>query len=240
MHRRLFVKTAGAGLAMSLVRSAVADENKGNSPRVMTVTGEVAADQLGRMLPHEHVMVDFVGAGRVSPDRYDAGEVFEVMLPHVKRAKELGCRAIAECTPVYLGRDPELLKRLSQATEVRWLTNWVHAQNERNHEIHIEVGRRGAWVEFDSVGPSSVARHVELVLNMKRADLLDRVLISHDAGWYSVGEPRGGKVRGYDTLFTQFLPALKNAGFSEEVIRQLTVCNPARAFSISVRSTRNE
>ena len=65
---------------------------------------------------------------------------------------------------------------------------------------------------------------------------MDHVLVSHDAGWYSVGEPRGGKVRGFDTLFTKFLPALRKARFSDDDLARLIVTNPAKAFSIGVRS----
>ena len=71
---------------------------------------------------------------------------------------------------------------------------------------------------------------------MRSAGLLDRVLLSHDAGWYSVGEPRGGTVRGFQTLFTEFLTALKHAGFSEDALEQLLETNLANAFAIGVRS----
>jgi phosphotriesterase-related protein len=108
---------------------------------------------------------------------------------------------------------------------------WVHAQVERDTELHEAAARRGAWVEFDGIGPDSVEQHVTLSVNMKRAGLLDRVLVSHDAGWYHVGEPGGGSFRSYDALFTLFLPALHDAGFTEEEIRRLTVDNPRRAFS---------
>jgi phosphotriesterase-related protein len=91
-------------------------------------------------------------------------------------------------------------------------------------------------VEFDGVGPSSIDRHVELVKTMRNAGLLDHVLLSHDAGWYSVGEPRGGKVRGFDTLYTTFVPALRKSRFSDDDISQLIVTNPAKAFPIGVRS----
>jgi predicted metal-dependent phosphotriesterase family hydrolase len=340
MKRRDFLQAAAvAALPLSHVPCFADGESK--KPRVMTVTGEVATDQLGMMLPHEHVLVDFIGADKVRPDRYDADEAFKVMLPYVNQVKETGCRAIADCTPAYLGRDPKLLKRLSKATGVKLLTNcgyygarqgkflprhahresadelakrwtaewkngiedtgirpgfikigvdageltavnsklveagarchlvtgltiaghtgdgkaalqqieilkkagvspsawiWVHAQNERNSEIHLQVARAGAWVEFDGVGPASIDRHVELVQMMRGAGLLNRVLLSHDAGWYSVGEPRGGKVRGFDVLFTKFLPALRKLGFSDDHIKQLTVINPSKSFSIGVRS----
>ena len=51
-----------------------------------------------------------------------------------------------------------------------------------------------------------------------------------------MGQPRGGKIRGFDTLFTTFLTALDLAGFSEDDIKQLIVTNPANALAIGVRS----
>jgi predicted metal-dependent phosphotriesterase family hydrolase len=107
---------------------------------------------------------------------------------------------------------------------------WVHAQAEPDSAIHLQAARRGAWVEFDGIAPNTVERHVALVTAMKGAGLLDRVLISHDAGWYNVGEPNGGTFRAYDMLFTHFLPALREAGFSEAEVRQLTVENPLRVL----------
>ena len=46
------------------------------------------------------------------------------------------------------------------------------------------------------------------------------------------GEPGGGAFRAYDTLFTKFLPALKQAGLTDAEIRQITVTNPATAFAV--------
>ena len=112
---------------------------------------------------------------------------------------------------------------------------WVHAQAEEDTAAHADAAREGAWVEFDGLSPESVDRHVELVLNMRRHRLLGRVLVSHDAGWYSVGEPGGGDFRGFTTLFTTFLPALREAGVTEEEIRMITVDNPADALRIRIR-----
>jgi len=67
---------------------------------------------------------------------------------------------------------------------------------------------------------------------MKRVGHLGRVLISQDAGWYNVGEPGGGNFRGYDTLFTEFLPALRKAGASEDDIHTLLVRNPRQALTL--------
>jgi phosphotriesterase-related protein len=101
--------------------------------------------------------------------------------------------------------------------------------------LHRQAAERGAWVEFDGVSPTSIAQHIELVTNLKTSGQLGRVLISHDAGWYAVGEPRGGKFRSYEAVFSEFLPALKKSGFIAGEIEQLMDNNPAKAFSIEVR-----
>ena len=305
----------------------------------MTVRGKVPADSIGITLMHEHLLVDFVGAAKVSPKRYDQSEVFRVALPHLKRAAELGCRTFVDCTPAYLGRDAWLLQRLSRAAGInvvtttgyygaandkfvpahayretpkqlaaRWtgeftggidgtnikpgiikigvdagplsaidaklvraaaLTHlqtgliicshtgdgtaalaqldlisqlgvnaqafvWVHAQSEKNADLHARAAERGCWVEFDGISSSSAARHLDLVKQMNARGHLDKTLVSMDAGWYHVGEPGGGKFRGYESLFTDFLPGLR-AVMNESQVNQLLVNNPQKALALGVR-----
>ena len=108
---------------------------------------------------------------------------------------------------------------------------WVHAHNERDTSFHTRAAKAGAWVEFDGLSDTSLERHVELVRLMKAAGLLGRVLVSHDAGWFHVGEPDGGKFRPFDTIFTKFIPALMTAGFTKEDVHRLLVENPRRALT---------
>lgn len=77
----------------------------------------------GTTLVHEHVMVDFIGAGRIVPGRYDPNEVFRAAKPKLEEVKALGCVRMLECTPQFLGRDPALLQRLSDATGIELWTN---------------------------------------------------------------------------------------------------------------------
>jgi phosphotriesterase-related protein len=112
---------------------------------------------------------------------------------------------------------------------------WVHAQAEPNAALRAKAAERGAWIEFDGIAPQTVDHHVKLVCEMKDRGLLRRVLVSHDAGWYHVGEPAGGVFRPFDTLVTQFIPALKKGGLTDEDIEQLTVKNPREAFAVRVR-----
>jgi phosphotriesterase-related protein len=45
------------------------------------------------------------------------------VLPPLQQAHELGVRTLCECTPDFLGRDPRLLRRLSEATGLHLVTN---------------------------------------------------------------------------------------------------------------------
>jgi phosphotriesterase-related protein len=339
LSRREWLAGAAALLGSACVSGGLNDPAPRDTmatPTIETVTGRIAAGRLGVTLMHEHVLVDFIGADKVSRGRYDANHVFTTVLPHLQQVRALGCDTLVECTPAYLGRDPELLKRLSEASGIHILSNtgyygaakdrhlprhafnetaeqlaarwvrehergmdgtsikpafmkigvdeaplseidrklvraaglahratglsiashtgsgaaaveeldllergavplsafiWVHAQSERDPAFHTQVGKRGAWVEFDGIAAASVARHVELVRNMKDRGLFEHVLVSHDAGWYRVGEPGGGQFRPYDTLFTAFVPALRAAGFGDLDARQLLVTNPRRALA---------
>ncbi len=75
----------------------------------------------GSTLVHEHVLVDFGGV--VSPGRYDRADVFRLARPKLEEVRKLGCRRFIDCTPDYLGRDPELLARLSDAVALEIWTN---------------------------------------------------------------------------------------------------------------------
>lgn len=90
---------------------------------VETVRGPLSIDALGVTLMHEHLLVDFIGADQVSPSRYDADHVFTTVLPHLLQVRALGCETLVECTPAYLGRDPALLRRLSEASGITILSN---------------------------------------------------------------------------------------------------------------------
>ncbi|HZN12021.1 MAG TPA: phosphotriesterase [Blastocatellia bacterium] len=120
-----------------LVSGTLAAAGATLAPRaqVMTVRGPIDSGRLGLTLMHEHVLVDFIGADRVSRERYRSDEVFRVALPHLKRAAALGCRTLVECTPAYLGRDPALLKRLSSAAGLQIVTNTGYYG--ANRDLHV-------------------------------------------------------------------------------------------------------
>lgn len=111
---------------------------------------------------------------------------------------------------------------------------WIHTQAEPDFALHLEMARRGAWLEYDSIGNEEWVREETLLENIQRlldAGLGDQLLLSHDRGWYDPALPGGGVPKPYTYLTGQFLPRLRVAGVEEGMIRQLTQVNPFRAFA---------
>jgi phosphotriesterase-related protein len=84
---------------------------------------------------------------------------------------------------------------------------WVHAESDRKLTSRVEAARRGAWIEIDNISENTVPETVDRVNGVKQQGLLNRLLVSHDAGWYKPGQPRGGRFRGFETANPGFVPA---------------------------------
>jgi phosphotriesterase-related protein len=112
---------------------------------------------------------------------------------------------------------------------------WTHAQNG-TLDGWIRAARMGAWVALDGVRKDRVADYASNLAALKGEGLLGNLLISHDSGWYRVGQEDGGRYNGYTAIFTDLIPALQEKGFTGEDIEQLLEKNPARAFAIQVRT----
>lgn len=112
---------------------------------------------------------------------------------------------------------------------------WVHAQNENDKSHYITAAKQGAWVSLDGLSDDNVQDYVDRLSFMKKENLLNRTLVSHDAGWYEPGKPGGGNFRGYMTLSNKLIPALKQSDFSDADIRMLILENPKNAFTIGFR-----
>lgn len=111
MQRRIFLQALAAPIA--------ATTSKG---RIMTVRGPVDADDLGTVLPHEHLFSNF-GLDPADPPVYETQKLMREVLRYVSSVKFLGCGTILDCTTQYFGRQPELLKRISEGTRVHVVTN---------------------------------------------------------------------------------------------------------------------
>jgi phosphotriesterase-related protein len=310
--------------------------------RVITVNGEIRPDKLGVTLSHEHVLVDFMGAAFSEPHRYDRDEAFRIILPHIVDIRNLGVKTFVDCTPKYLGRDPLLLKRLSEETGMNFITNtgfygaldnkyipepvlnmpaeaiaafwiaefrqgidgtgifpgfikigvnptelsdfhktlvkaaaqahkatgmtimshtgpavpafqqieilknegvkadafiWTHAHNEKDGSKHVEAAKAGAWISLDGFwgGADKAAEIAEMVVNLKKHNVLHKLLLSQDAGWFDPDKPGGENYQPHTPLFDELLPALNRAGINDADLHQILEENPGKALMIRFR-----
>ena len=303
-------------------------------PKIITVTGPISPDEMGLTLPHEHIMVDFAGAGNTGKHKYEKREVIETMLPYLLELKEYGARTFVDCTPMHLARDVEILQELSELSGIYILTNtgqykephlpaetfalepsdlalqwisefekgiedtgikpgfiktavnpgpllpiqrniitaaaiaslstgltiathtgpavaalevldilgqagisphkwiYVHAQAEANHDLLVEIARRGAWISLDNIGPGTEDTHLQPLMKLLDAGFGEQILLSHDAGWYNVGETSGGIKRPYTYLIKSFIHITEGAGIPKGIIGNIMIDNPAKAFTV--------
>ena len=314
----------------------------GETGKVMTVAGPIAAGELGKTLAHEHILVDFVGAEETGYHRWSRSKVVRKTLPHLEDLKAMGYDSLFECTPAYLGRDPVLLSILTSLSGINLITNtgfygargnqfipkemlaaspdelaaiwirefefgiektgirpgfikigvdrdeslsefhrklvraaarthlatglaiachtgptlavfeiaevlqeegtpldafiWVHATRDIS-ENHLKAARLGMWISIDNLRESAqlLRSNVERLKSLKAAGLLDRVLVSQDAGWYRPLEKNGGNFFPYRFVEMNLIPELRRNGFSESDIDQLMIANPRKAFALHSR-----
>jgi phosphotriesterase-related protein len=94
--------------------------------QVQTVTGPVDADQLGTTLIHEHLRsqdeaahVQWPIAGTAKEDppyEVAAGGDYEIAVREAKAALDLGIKTICDPTAMFLGRDVDFMRRVSEET----------------------------------------------------------------------------------------------------------------------------
>jgi phosphotriesterase-related protein len=109
---------------------------------------------------------------------------------------------------------------------------WVHASSENNRAVQRQLADRGVYIEFDSIGanPGQDAGLIAAIQELLAAGYGDRILLSHDAGYYQPGQANGGTQRAYTYLIDTFIPKLRAAGVDDATIRMITEINPICAF----------
>lgn len=90
--------------------------------RVHTVGGAIDPQALGMTFTHEHLMSNF-GKAIAEAAEYDTARLFEQVIPYLKRVQSLGVETIVDCTTAHFGRRVDLLRRLSEASGIRIITN---------------------------------------------------------------------------------------------------------------------
>lgn len=299
---------------------------------LVTTLGPKSADQLGMILPHEHVFVDLRTWDKPGYAEAEASNVIALMQPEIDKIKQQGFTALVECSTVGVGRRADLDKAVSEATQFpilvptgvyrepwippwvhdsseevlyEWMCGelegtiensgvqagwikvsagddgitateakvlraaaraasrvnavigshtirgrvvrdqldiiesagytperyiWIHTQAEPDFALHLEMARRGAWLEYDSIGNEDDEKHLTNILKVLEAGFGHKLLLSHDRGWYDPAAP-GRDLKPYTYLSEIFLPKLRARGVDDATIHQLTHTNPFQAFA---------
>jgi phosphotriesterase-related protein len=95
-----------------------------------------------------------------------------------------------------------------------------------NVYVHKAICRRGAFVGFDRQGGNNDAQQVPMVMALIDAGFAGHLMFSADAS------------RGYSKTLTVFLPKLKAAGASDEVLHGIMVDNPRRFLAFVPKRPR--
>ncbi len=110
---------------------------------------------------------------------------------------------------------------------------WVHAQQENNNDSYLKAAKMGCWISLDGLG-WDLDKHVEKILFAKRNGILNRILISHDAGWYDP-QKETQAIKSYTAIFRKLYPELKSRGFTDDEFNLLVSANPSKAFAIEIK-----
>lgn len=94
--------------------------------------------------------------------------------------------------------------------------------------VHKAICRRGAFVGFDRQGGNNDAQQVPLVMALIDAGFADHLMFSADAS------------SGYSKTMTVFVPKLKAAGVSDDVLHRITVDNPRRFLAFVPKRPRKK
>jgi predicted metal-dependent phosphotriesterase family hydrolase len=97
---------------------------------------------------------------------------------------------------------------------------------------HLEILRRGAYVEFDTIGaksPQLEDRAMRVLLELLDRGHVDRLLLSQDVCKVPHLCCMGGG--GFAHLLEVYLPRLRAAGVPDDLIERMTVENPRRLLA---------
>ena len=147
--------------------------------QLITVNGPIQFPSVGYILEHEHLLVDFVGADSTGYHRWNRDSVVAKVLPYLTQAKELGVELLIEATPAYLGRDPFLLRQLSNLSGVQLITNTGYYGARKNIYIPQHAFEESAeqlanrWIdEFDNGIEESGVKPGFIKISVDRDDTL--------------------------------------------------------------------
>ncbi|MCK6580397.1 MAG: esterase [Anaerolineae bacterium] len=157
--------------------------------QLFTTLGPRSADELGMILPHEHIFVDLRTPDAPGFAQADVQDVIALMVPEVERAKAAGVTALVECTPIGVGRRADMVKAVSEATHFPivmatgiyrepWVPSWAQQADEAalydwmlgelTNQIE-DTGVRAAWIKLSAGDDGLTAVETKILRAAARA-----------------------------------------------------------------------
>lgn len=168
--------------------------------QLITTLGPRNKDQLGMILPHEHVFVDLRTPDQPGYAQAEAEDVVRLMAPEIERIKALGITALVECSTGGVGRRADMDLAVSRATDFPivvptgnyrepWIPAWVRDASEAELEGWMlgeleeqieDTGFRAGWIKL-SAGDDGITRLEERILRAaaRAAKATNAVIGSH-------------------------------------------------------------
>lgn len=103
-------------------------------------------------------------------------------------------------------------------------------------QVHKAICRRGAFVGFDRQGGPGDAQQVPLVMALLEAGFAENLMFSADIS--NAGQMKKNSGQGYAKTLTVFVPKIKAAGASDEVLHTIMVDNPRRFLAFVPKKAR--
>jgi len=139
-------------------------------PQLFTTLGPKSAEELGMILPHEHVFVDLRTPETPGYAEAEVEAVVALMAPEIARIQALGVTALVECTTGGVGRRADIDLAVSQATGLPivvptgnyrepWIPEWVKTATEAELEAWMvreltqrfdEADYRAGWIKISA------------------------------------------------------------------------------------------
>jgi phosphotriesterase-related protein len=138
--------------------------------QLFTTLGPLRKDQLGMILPHEHVFVDLRTPDKPGYAEANAAEVVALMAPQIEAIKAQGITALVECSTGGVGRRADMDLAVSLATDFPivvptgnyrepWIPTWVASASEAELETWMlkeltegidDTGVQAGWIKLSA------------------------------------------------------------------------------------------
>lgn len=165
--------------------------------KVLTTLGPKQKDELGLILPHEHVFVDLGPIAAKSYEQARLSEVLDVMVPELEKARASSVTALVEATPVGVGRRVDIVKAVSEAANLPlivatgiyrepWIPVW--AQEASGEELYVwmlselqdgieATGVQAAWIKLSAGDEGQSKAETKILEAAVRAGLATNAVI---------------------------------------------------------------